>query len=175
MLSGSTRGPPMPSRCAPEQPVALQIAPTARSQPPSSNGALRMATAASSFGPTLRITSHWLAREAFPLIRFFAQQRRKFELGLHSIFLALQAIDDLLKTDAVGPEHRSAAVDWPAVAVDPDHVDIRGALRNALFQDLRALVDHRVERPLDDLLVADLPTFDALSAGEILNDLLHDG
>src|SRR3990172_4907356 len=62
-------------------------------------------------------------------------------------------VADRLEADLVGPEHRAAAVDGPAVAVDPDHVDVTRADRDLLLEDLRPLVDHRVEQPLEDLLV----------------------
>ena len=47
------------------------------------------------------------------------------------------------RPDLVGVEHRAAAPDRPAVAVDPDHVDVAGAGGDTLVEDARALVDHR--------------------------------
>ena len=55
-------------------------------------------------------------------------------------------------------------IDRPAIAVDPDDIDVGGALRLALLQDLRALVDHRIEAALEDLLVGDRAPVDALLA-----------
>ena len=68
--------------------------------------------------------------------------------------------------------HRAAAVDRPAVAVDPDDVDVGRPDRDALLQNLRALVDHRVEAALEDLVAADLALVDALGGAEVGDDLL---
>src|SRR6185503_11797225 len=74
--------------------------------------------------------------------------------------------------DVVGPPHRAAAIDRPAVAVDPDHVDVERALGHAFFQDLGALVDHRIEAALEDLLVRDGAAGDAELLRGLLDDLL---
>ena len=47
-------------------------------------------------------------------------------------------------------------------------------MRLALFEDLRALVDHRIDAALQDLLVGDAAAVDALLGGEIEDDLLDD-
>src|SRR5205814_5050361 len=107
-----------------------------------------------------------------PLLRLVEKQLREAEFGLHPLFLAPQTLDDLAQPFGVGPEHRTAAIDRPAVAVDPHDIDVRRALGDALLEDFRALVDHRVERALDDLLIADLAPLDALLLREILDDLL---
>src|ERR671920_319632 len=85
--------------------------------------------------------------------------------------LALEALDDLSEPLGVGPEHRAAAPDRPAVAVDPDDVDVGGALGHAFLEDLRPLVDHRVEGALDDLLIADLAGLAARLGPEVVDDL----
>src|SRR3954447_1574386 len=114
------------------------------------------------------------AREPLSALGLVEQQLRKAELRLHPLLLTLQPFDDGRCPDRIGPEHRAAAIDRPAVAIDPDNIDVGSALSDAFLEDLRALVDHRVERPLDDLLVADLATLDALLLREVLDDLLHD-
>src|SRR3990170_7388461 len=81
-------------------------------------------------------------------------------------------VADRLEPDLIGPEHRAAAVDRPAVAVDPDDVDIARANGDLLLEDLRALVHHRVEQPLEDLLVGDRATLEALLSGDLEDDLL---
>src|SRR5882724_358032 len=80
-----------------------------------------------------------------------------------------------LEPDLIGPEHRAAPVDWPAVAVDPDHVDVARPDRDLLLQDLGPLVDHRVEQPRQDLVLPDLPPGDAHLARYLDDDLLHVG
>src|ERR1700733_1552378 len=75
-----------------------------------------------------------------------------------------------LQSDCVGIEHRTAAIDRPAVAVDPDDVDVGRALGLALLEDFRALVDHRVDAALEDFGVADLALFNSLRFGELVDD-----
>src|SRR5262249_13405336 len=76
-----------------------------------------------------------------------------------------ETIGDVLQPDRVGPEHRTAAVDRPAIAIEPDHVDVARTRRDALFEDARPLVDHRVHHALEDLVVADIAA--------LLAELLH--
>src|SRR5215212_11315025 len=71
-------------------------------------------------------------------------------------------------------EHRTAAIDRPAIAVDPDDIDVGGANGDALLQDLRALVDHGIDAALQDLLVRDRPPLDSLPGREVEDDLLHE-
>src|SRR4029434_6169859 len=61
----------------------------------------------------------------------------------------------------------------PAVAIDPDHVDVAGPDRDLLFEDLGALVDHRIEQAGQALVLADLAAGDALLARDLDDDLLH--
>src|SRR5262249_4757668 len=77
--------------------------------------------------------------------------------------------------DRVGPEHRAASIDRPAVAVDPDDVDVAGADGDLFLEDLGALVDHWIEQPLQDILVGDRPPLDAHLRGAVDDDLLHVG
>src|SRR3982751_5859351 len=109
-----------------------------------------------------------LTGELLPAFRLAEEQLREGEVIAHALFLALQAGDDLVEALGIRPEHRAAAIDRPAVAVDPDDVDVGGALRHLFVEDFRALVDHGVKRPLDDLLVGDVAALDALLFGEIL-------
>ena len=44
-------------------------------------------------------------------------------------------------------------------AVNPDHVDIVRPGSNALFENFGAFVDHGVERPFEDLLIGNCPSF----------------
>src|SRR5262249_8219416 len=68
-----------------------------------------------------------------------------------------ESIANLTEPDLVGVEHRAAAPHRPAVAVDPDHVDVAGPIGEALLEDARALVDHRIDHALEDLLLVDFP------------------
>src|SRR5881409_1265422 len=82
---------------------------------------------------------------------------------------------DRLEPHLVCPEHRAAPVDRPAVAVDPDHVDVARADRELLLEDLRSLVHHRVEQALEDLLVRDRAALDRLLPGDLEDNLLDVG
>src|SRR5262249_19030917 len=64
-------------------------------------------------------------------------------------------VADIRKPDRVRIDHRAAAPDRPAVAIDPDDVDVPGPVGDALLEDARALVDHRVDHAFDDLLLVD--------------------
>src|SRR5439155_16580885 len=80
-----------------------------------------------------------------------------------------------LEPDRVGPEHRATSIDRPAIPVHPDHVDVAGADRDLFLEDLGALVDHRIEQPLQDLLVGDRPARDAQLRRDVDDDLLDVG
>src|SRR2546425_2360178 len=103
------------------------------------------------------------------------QRRRRPE----SVARLLLELEDLVaqgrQADRVGPEHRAAAVDRPAVAVHPDDVDVAGARRHLLLEDLGALVHHRIEQALEDLIVGDRPARDAHLGGDVHDDLLDVG
>src|ERR1700754_932052 len=97
------------------------------------------------------------------------EQRRRFERGIVGLLgVVRQTIGDVLETDLVGVEHRASAIDRPAVAIKPDHVDVARPRRDALFEDARTLVDHRVHHALEDFVVAD----DALLASQTLQRLV---
>src|SRR5690606_11399570 len=69
------------------------------------------------------------------------------------------------------PEHRAAAIDRPAIAVNPHDIDVARALRLAFGEDQRAFVDHRVKRALDDFLIGDFALLDPRLLAEFLDDL----
>src|SRR5690606_25839434 len=85
----------------------------------------------------------------------------------------LHACQDLVQPDLVGPEHGAAAIGGKAVAVDPDHVDIQGAVGNAFFQNLGTFVDHHVHATFQDFLLTDLPRRDALFLPILGNQCIH--
>ena len=73
------------------------------------------------------------------------EQRRGLQRRIAGLLgVEREPLGDVLEADAVGVVHRAAAIDRPAVAVDPHHIDVACPLRLALFQDQRAFVDHRV-------------------------------
>ncbi len=79
-------------------------------------------------------------------------------------------LQHLAKPLALGPEHRAAAIDRVAIAVDIDDVDVRGAQRDALVEDLGALVDQRQHGAVDDLVGADPAALVVLLAPLLLDD-----
>src|SRR5438132_11082901 len=86
-----------------------------------------------------------------------------------------KARDNPRQAGGIGPEHRSAGGGGPAIAVEPDDINVGGALRDPLFQDSRAFVDHGIEQPLQDLVVFDLARAIALSISERNNDRFYFG
>src|SRR5882757_9149329 len=83
------------------------------------------------------------------------QHRRERETGSEFIGMGPKARNNLQQANRISPEHRSAGGSRPAIAVEPDDIDVGGALRDALFKDPRALVDHGIKQPLQDLLILD--------------------
>src|SRR5215218_5837153 len=94
------------------------------------------------------VSENFLTGELLPAFRLAEQQLREAEVAAHARFLAPEAVDDGGKPFGISPEHRPAAIDRPAVAEDPDDIDVGSSLRHAFLEDFRALVDHGVERPL---------------------------
>src|SRR5206468_11177269 len=78
--------------------------------------------------------------------------------------------NNLLQANRISPEHRTAGGSRPAIAVEPDDVDVGGALRDALFEDSRTLIDHGIKQPLQDLLILDLAWPIAPPLGERCDD-----
>src|SRR5258707_2393362 len=84
------------------------------------------------------------------------EQRGRFERGIVGLLGVVgETVGDVLETDLVGIEHRAAAIDRPAVTIKPDHVDVARPRCNALFEDARPLIDHRVHHAFEDFVVAD--------------------
>src|SRR5262249_59967316 len=69
-------------------------------------------------------------------------------------------------------EPRPAAIGREAVPGQIDHVDIRRAQRDALFQDVRAFVGERVHAALDDLVLADRPRLETRLAAIVAEHAL---
>ena len=65
------------------------------------------------------------------------------------------------QSNAVGVEHRPAAIGGEAVAAHVHRVDVGGAKRHAFFEHARAFVDERVDGALDDLVARERPARDA--------------
>src|SRR5215469_4665257 len=102
------------------------------------------------------------------------EQRRGLERRIVGLLgIIRETIGDMLEANAVGPEHRAAAIDRPAIAIEPDHVDVARTGRDALLQDARTLVDHRIHHALQDLVVRDLAAL-APEPGQRLVDQLLD-
>src|SRR4051794_7216937 len=101
------------------------------------------------------------------------QQRRRLErLVVRAGRIGGEAVAQIGKPDLVGIEHRPAAPDRPAIAVDPDHVDVARPVGDALLEDARALVDHREDQALEDLLFVDRAALDAEPVRGVDDDLL---
>src|SRR5579883_2462513 len=99
--------------------------------------------------------------EALAFARELFQQRRRLPEEAMRLVESLHIGIDLVETDSVGIEHRSAAPSREAIAGEIDDVDVARSERDALLEDLGALVDQRVDGALDDLLVGDRLALDA--------------
>src|SRR5262245_18428322 len=85
------------------------------------------------------------------------------------------AFVDLGESDSVGVEHRSSAPRWKAVTARVDDVDVGGAARVAFFEHAGAFVDQRVDRALDDFLIAEWASTNAGRSGRTLDERQHLG
>ena len=79
---------------------------------------------------------------------------------------------DLPESDAAGMEHRPAALHGKPITGEIHHVDVGGALRDALFEDARAFVDQRVQQAIDDLRVGNLARRDLQRLAFLVDDLV---
>src|SRR3546814_9881999 len=82
--------------------------------------------------------------------RLFLQQRRDLEAVL------FQRRRDLVSAFQPRPEHRTAAIDRPAIAIYPHDIDVSRPLCLAFGEDQRAFVYHRLEGALVDIGLAAL-------------------
>src|SRR5262249_17280072 len=123
-----------------------------------------------------RLVLRLLVEEAPALVGELVQKRRgPPEITARLLLESQQPIADRLEADLVGPEHRAATVDGPAIAVHPDDVDVARADGLAFLEDLGALVDHRVEQSLADLVVGDRATRHAGFLRDFQDDALDLG
>mmetsp|Transcript_36347 Transcript_36347/g.90477 ORF Transcript_36347/g.90477 Transcript_36347/m.90477 type:complete len:244 (-) Transcript_36347:722-1453(-) len=74
-----------------------------------------------------------------------------------------------------GPVHRPALVPREAVTEEIDHINVRLALRDALFQDFEPLVDQGQQAAVHYLLLCNLPTDEVVLAAVPFNQRLHRG
>src|ERR1700676_3712335 len=79
-------------------------------------------------GPSSRFGSLRQRRKCLALGGKALEQRRRLERGIAGLpGVVRQPVGDVLEADLVGIIHRAAAIDRPAIAVEPDHVDIARA------------------------------------------------
>src|SRR3954469_1955500 len=101
------------------------------------------------------------------------QQRGRLVALVAGLFRDLaQPVADFLQAYGVGPVHRPAAPCGESVAVEPDHIDVARARRDALFENARAFVDHRINQPLDDLVLRNIAALHAHAYRRIDDQLL---
>src|SRR5207342_1063175 len=104
-----------------------------------------------------------------------AQQLRRPPARPVALMPGGDLVVDLARAYAVGPEHQAAAIAREAEAVEPHDVDVAGAQRLALLQDLAGLVDRGEQQPAQDFLVAERALLDAHPLGDLLDDAVHLG
>src|SRR5690349_3817162 len=122
------------------------------------------------------MTASVLAIEFLSFLREFHEKRRRFPDGpLIAIGKGFDPAQDLVQPDGIRVEHRPAAVGREAVAGEVNHVDVRGAQRDAFLEDLRAFVDQRVDEALHDFLVGNRSRLDPLLFPVVSDDPVHFG
>src|SRR5947209_10543668 len=81
---------------------------------------------------SIALPSRLRVEEAPALIGELVQERSRLpEVAARLLLQREQPVADRPEADLIGPEHRAAAIDGPAVAVHPDDVDVAGANRLA--------------------------------------------
>src|ERR1700733_76004 len=116
-----------------------------------------------------------LLRKRPALRRQLLQERRWLEVVAKLAMKLFELGQNCLQSDRICVEHWAATIDRPSVTVDPDDVDVGGALRLPLLKDFRAFVDHRIDAALQDFGIADLALLDSLRLGEVADDPLDLG
>src|SRR3990167_350105 len=106
-------------------------------------------------------------------VELLACSRLPLQQGCDGKAVLLQARDHRLEPDMIGPEHRPAGPCRPAIAVEPDGIDIARPLRNAFLEDQCAFADHRIEQAFADLVLVNRALWLAFLLGEIRDDRLH--
>src|SRR5262249_15160656 len=90
--------------------------------------------------------------ETFALRGELRQQRRRLVLRITGLAgEGLQSVAHVRESDGVGVVHRPATPDRKPIAVDPDHIDVAGALRDPFLENTCAFGDHREQQALDDV------------------------
>src|SRR6185436_17763545 len=79
---------------------------------------------------------------------------------------------DLAKSHATRLEHGTATLRRESVTGQVHDVDVGGAQRDALFQDLRAFVDQRVQQTIHDLGVGNLARCNVQRLAFLVDDLV---
>src|ERR1019366_10661470 len=67
----------------------------------------------------------------------------------------------------------AAAIDRPAITIEPDHIDIARTRRDLFLQDPRAFVDHRIHHALENFVVADHAALAPEPLQGLVDQLLH--
>src|SRR5215216_4948123 len=80
------------------------------------------------------------------------------------------ALVHLPQPDGIGVKHRTAAIRGESVAGEIDHIDVRGARRNSLFENPCPFVDQGIHAALEDLLIALRDARDSGSSGRTFDD-----
>src|SRR5262245_41136836 len=78
---------------------------------------------------------------------------------------------DLARANGVAPEHEAATVARNAEAVEPHDVEIGGADRLALLQDLAEFINRAEQQPVLDLLFGEHALLNLIILGNLLDDL----
>src|SRR3954463_4392157 len=91
--------------------------------------------------------------EALALGRQLFQEWRQAEARTELRPILFEFRDHVFQAHRIAVEHRAPAIHWHAEAIDPNAVDTRRPDRDLLFENFRALVDHRVHAALEDFLV----------------------
>ena len=109
--------------------------------------------------------------ESRPLVRKSHEKRRRFPSGAE---LAMKRRDPIVnsgKANGVRVEHRAAPMGRKTISGQVNDVDVGRPRCDGCFKHARALVDERVDCPLEDFLVADAPAANTRGRSDRLDQI----
>src|ERR1700680_363439 len=101
------------------------------------------------------------------------EERRRSPAGTVRGRKTLHGLDHARKARLPRPVHGASLVCRKPVTVYVHHVDVAGAQGDSLLHDARALVDQRMQQPIENLLIRYLPPRDAQIARYALDERGH--
>src|SRR5204862_4751677 len=83
--------------------------------------------------------------KSFPFFCQFLKQRRWLPVFFaHRLLIFKHRIVDCFQSDLIGIKHWAASIDWEAVTIDPDDINIRRPGDDSFFENLSSFINHGI-------------------------------